>query len=382
MASHAGPVDVNPNDLPSGQPDSHQQVMSPRGAPADARPTAALPNGVPPQARRAETASNDAGFEQDLGAAMHLGSGQDGSSMHADVRRDVRASDEGRVAETVPARREDGDRLLLPHANTSTSTLTMPMRASTAAQLFPPSPFPSPMDGSQGSDVASATGLSFMQQGAAAMRWFSRLGEYVQRRATAHTRPTGEATTVVEETTWSPNRARSAESEGESLFSGRQLRRLRELEGQAPQLYGATMTAAGGASSETSGSYSREQLESEVRKQVEAAMASQCGLVDENQRLKQELEMIKASVRSGAGEVGTTTRGEAAHGDIGAPPGLTVLESRVPSSNPTGLSGHNREHGGQAGLSDLAKVPSGNLAGRPGHDDQRPSGSTTWRLGG
>ena len=373
MAAQASSVDSdNPNDIPSGQLGAHQQVMSPRGAPADARPTAALPNGVPPQARRAETASNDAGFEQDLGAAMHLGSRQDGSSMQADVRRDVRASDEGRVAETAPAHREDGDRLLLPHANTSTSTFTMPMRASTAAQLFPPSPFPSPMDGSQGSDVASATGLSFMQQGAAAMRWFSRLGEYVQRRATAHTRPTGEATTVVEETTWSPNRARSAESEGEPLFSGRQLRRLRELEGQAPQLYGATMTAAGGASSETSGSYSKEQLESEVRKQVEAAMASQRGLVDENQRLRQELEMLKASVRSSPGEVETATRRDVVHGDIGAPPALTVLDSRTPSNNPTGLSGHSRDHGGQAGLSDLAKVPSGNLAGRPGHDDQRP----------
>ena len=96
------------------------------------------------------------------------------------------------------------------------------------------------------------------------------------------------------------------------------------------------------------------------------------GLVDENQRLRQELEMLKASVRSGTGEVGTAARSEMVHGDIGAPPGLTVLESRVPNSNPTGLSGHSREPGGQAGLSDLAKVPSGNLAGRPGHDDQRP----------
>ena len=279
MSSHAVPSDYdNPNSVNTGQPDSHQQVMSPRGAPADARPAAVLPNGVPPQARRAETASNDAGFEQDFGTAMQMGSEQSGSSQQADVRRDVRAGEQTQAAATAPAQGEIGDRLLLPHATASTSSLTMPMRASAAAQLFPPSPFPSPLDGSQPCDVASTTGLGFMQQGAAAMRWFSKLGEYVQRRATAHTRPTGEATTVVEETTWSPNRVRSVEGEGEPLFSGRQLRRLRELEGQAPQLYGATGTAAGGASSETSGSYSREQLELEVRKQVEAAMVSQRGV--------------------------------------------------------------------------------------------------------
>ncbi|CAE7479613.1 GIP, partial [Symbiodinium necroappetens] len=127
------------------------------------------------------------------------------------------------------------------------------------------------------------------------------------RRATAHTRPTGEATTVVEETSWSPTRAWTTttanQGENEPLFTGGQVRRFRELEVQAPQLYGAVATTTGGASSETSGSYSKEQLELEVRRQVEAAMTSQRQLVDENQRLRQELEKVKASVRSGGGGV-------------------------------------------------------------------------------
>ena len=55
-------------------------------------------------------------------------------------------------------------------------------------------------------------------RGAAAMRWFSRLGEYAQRHATAHTRPGGEAMATVEETVWSPGRA-GADREGEpALF--------------------------------------------------------------------------------------------------------------------------------------------------------------------
>ncbi|CAE7228743.1 RE1 [Symbiodinium microadriaticum] len=113
-----------------------------------------------------------------------------------------------------------------------------------------------------------------------------------------------------------------------SNYSGRRDYVVTE-QGKAPQLYGATMTAAGGAGSETSGSYSKEQLESEVRKQVEAAMASQRGLVDENQRLRQELEMLKASVMLSSGEVETATRREVVHGDIGAPPGLTDAQAMM-----------------------------------------------------
>ncbi|OLQ12722.1 Copia protein [Symbiodinium microadriaticum] len=85
-------------------------------------------------------------------------------------------------------------------------------------------------------------------------------------------------------------------------------RRFRDLEGQAPQLYGAVASTTG-AGSEGSGSYSKEQLENEVRRQVELAMSGHRELADENLRLKQELELLKTSRMLGAGDVNAAERG-------------------------------------------------------------------------
>ena len=207
----------------------------------------------------------------------------------------------------------------------------------------------------QGSGETMNTAGMLAQQGAAAMRWFSRLGEYVQRRTTSHTRPSGEHTATVEESVWSPGRNR-ADREEEPLFSGRQLRRFRDLEGQAPQLYGAVASTTG-AGSEGSGSYSKEQLENEVRRQVELAMSGHRELADENLRLKQELELLKTSRMLGAGDVNAAERGRNEMSDVRGGfqfwPSMMTGVGQVPTSNaPPGLSGHNREHGGPADLTD------------------------------
>ena len=364
----------------AGPPESDQQVMSPRGVPAQGPgASTALPNGIPASERGVAASGNDMAFEQVLGAAMQGESTRDDLAPQADVSRDVRASRDVQAAQQDAVVREGSeDRPLLPHAAVGDSTLTTPVRATPTAGLWAPSPFPTPTGTREGNEVTSTAGMSFVQHGAAAMRWFGRLGEYVQRRATAHTRPTGEATTVVEETSWSPTRAWSTttanQGENEPLFSGGQVRRLRELEVQAPQLYGAVATTTGGASSETSGSYSKEQLELEVRRQVEAAMTSQRQLVDENQRLRQELEKVKASVRSGGGDVRAVQHVATVYGGVRPPPGLGQGEVRVPGSggNPTGLSEHNREQGGLAGLSSHVQVPSGNPVEPSGHDGRGP----------
>ena len=63
----------------------------------------------------------------------------------------------------------------------------------------------------------------------------------------------------------------------------------------APQLYGSTAQRAGG--SDSSASYTREQMEKEVKRQVEQAMQGHRALSDENQRLRLELEAMRAQTR-------------------------------------------------------------------------------------
>ena len=369
-------------DFIAGQPTEHQQVMSPNGAPArDLGTSAALPNGVPSSTRRVQSGEDDSAYERALSGAidgavpLSLETAADTSTPQEDDSRNVRASEPIRTTSAPAAEINDGDRPLLPHADVNV-TPTRPMRASASAGPLAPSPFPSPIQGHEVGEAttSSAAGL-FVQQGAAAMRWFSRLGEYVQRRAVAHTRPGGEATATVEETVWSPRRL-GAGREEEPLFSGRQLRRLRDLEGQAPQLYGSSGIGPAGASSEGSGSYSKEQLESEVRRQVELALGGQRELADENLRLRQELEQLKASRTMSASGVNAAERerSETAGMLLGCeePPGLTRMGNYVQNSNPPpGLSGHNREHGGLGLLSDHAKVPAGDLVGRGDQDVRR-----------
>ena len=123
-------------------------------------------------------------------------------------------------------------------------------------------------------DVATiGQGTGWAQHGAAAIRWFSKLGDYMQRRSTtvSRTQPGMETTVVQQETTWSPGGSRPVAATGEPLFTGMQMQRLREMTAAAPQLYGAS--TGGGASSDASGSYTKDQLEAEVRKQVQAAMS-------------------------------------------------------------------------------------------------------------
>ena len=369
-------MEDNPNadDNTASLPTARQQVMSPRGAPADDhRTTSALPNGVPASGSRVHYGSDDTAYERALGRVLDGAVQQPSQEAAAeaaasdDAGRVVRASGTIRDGTPPSAPGNTVDRPLLPHAAVE-PTMTTPLRAATATGLWVPSPFPSPLSTQGSGEATGSTGL-LAQQGAAAMRWFSRLGEYVQRRATSHTRPGGESTATVEETVWSPGRAR-ADREEEPLFSGRQLRRLRDMEGQAPQLYGTTVST-GGAGSEGSGSFSKEQLENEVRRQVELAMSGQRELADENLRLRQELEHLKATRRPGAGDVNAAERARMdapqVHGEYGAPPGLEAGGGRVSISNlPPGLSGHNREHGGPVALFEPAKVPASNLSG---HDD-------------
>ena len=100
-------------------------------------------------------------------------------------------------------------------------------------------------------------------------------------------RPGIEAT-VVQETVWSPSRTRQGSTDDPPLFDRSQSRRLQELASQAPLLYG--QAAPTQARSDSSGSYSREQLEAEVRRQVEKARKEQRTLAEEKQRLRLQVE--------------------------------------------------------------------------------------------
>ncbi|CAE7518794.1 unnamed protein product, partial [Symbiodinium sp. CCMP2456] len=154
----------------------------------------------------------------------------------------------------------------------------------------------------------SSPSLNLVQQGAAAMRWVAKLGEFVQRRAAyvTQSRP-GEHTTVMQEqTTWSPTARAGVQAETEPLFDRAQARRLHELTAGAPQLYGAVSQGGG---SDSSASYTRDQLEQEVRRQVEQAMERQKEVMHENQQLRLELERLRKEVGEVLGAQAGTING-------------------------------------------------------------------------
>ena len=309
------------------------------------------------------------------------------NTQHGDVFDTAGSAHDGFTATTIGGETRGHDPPLLPHAAAQTSL--PPAHPPTGW----PSPLPSPTVAEQPGDVASPNpGRTTSQSGTTAFRWFSRLGEFVQRHATmvSQGRPGIEAT-VVQETVWSPGRSRNTAGGDGQLFDRSQTRRLREMAAQAPLLYG--QATAGAARSDSSGSYSREQLEAEVRKQVEQAMSSQRILVEENQRLRLQVERLSGEAvtgrevdrRRGALEImdgSSRERGGfqsfAAGEPVGNPPGLSghdriqgvnqqmLSGDGVSGGNPPGLSGRASGQGGE-GLEQLG-VPEGNPAGLSEHD--------------
>ena len=264
------------------------------------------------------------------------------------------------------------DRPLLPHAAMGTEVVPMVRETRGSAPMLP-SPLPSPMSTSgpvtQATDVASGVhGSSLAQHGAAAIRWFSKLGDYMQRRSTtvSRTQPGMETTVVRQETVWSPSGHRPAAAAGaDPLFSGAQVQRMQEMAAAAPQLYGASGTR--GPSSEDSGSYSKDQLEAEVKRQVQAALSGQRDLMEENYKLRLEVERLARA--SASSEGGSFLPGDGRL--VASPPGLSGMGQGsvgLPEGNPAGLPIPGREQGGESELQGRDGVPGGNLQGLSGQD--------------
>ena len=234
-----------------------------------------------------------------------------------------------------------------------------------------PSAFPSPVTHSArtaAEQSASGIGMNFAQHSANAVRWFTRLGDFVQRRVAQQSRP-GLETTVVQETVWTPGgstrRAAAPRAETQPLFDQVQAQRLREMTVAAPQLYGSTSQAAGG--SDSSRSFTREQVEQEVRRQVQQAMRGQTQLSEENQRLRDELEALQRQV--------AVTRAPRASN-----PAAGEVE---PEGNPPpGLSGYNREREGQQLPRVLPLRAQEDFVGPCGQDDGRGSMNASGLHGG
>ena len=353
----------------------HQQVMSPNSGAAQAighrEEEHARPNGVSREART--IAASEPEYERVLGTGTGAtlptgsdaarvdsfsgtvgrptGSGDVDSGADGAGRDDMQqaASRMSRVGTEVfrspqMGRSERRDASLFPHAEQHNVAVAAGL---TGGRHMWPSPLPSPttrsMDGDEGGSVTS--GNMIAQQGAAAMKWLSKLGEFVQRRVSQQTRA-GEQTTVLQETVWSPRPANRRErSEQEPLFDPVQGRRLQEMAMSAPQLYGAVSTAVGGGS-DSSRSFSKEQLEMEVRRQVEQAMEQQKSVAEENQKLKLEVERLRAqAARSDSQGLRSTIPGLPR-------PGITTSDTQPPvdgalEGNLAGLPGHGREHGGR-----------------------------------
>ena len=178
MASSAGAdSEAFQDNSFSSLPAEYQQVMSPRGAPADARTTSQVPNGVPATAFRRQADVDDTAYAQALGTADLRDVRPSGNvSSSDDVRQDVRAGEQIREAVTLVGEGERGDRPLLPHAAVSNDRTTTPMRAATATHVLVPSPLPTPTTQRTSDALPPTAGLSLAQQGAAAMRWFGCSG--------------------------------------------------------------------------------------------------------------------------------------------------------------------------------------------------------------
>ena len=349
-----------------------QQVMSPSGqAAAQQGHTPEAPDGVPngtgDALTRSVRAGDDEAYVQALAgtAAVEMSGGVSGI---AGEHRQSGSMTRSASAEPMGAE----DRPLLPHAAMGTEVVPMVRETRGSASMLP-SPLPSPMSTSgpvtQATDVASGVhGSSLAQHGAAAIRWFSKLGDYMQRRSTtvSRTQPGMETTVVREETVWSPSGHRPAAAAGtDPLFSGAQVQRMQEMAAAAPQLYGASGTR--GPSSEDSGSYSKDQLEAEVKRQVQAALSGQRDLMEENYKLRLEVERLARASASSEGGSFLPDDGRL----VASPPGLSGVgqgSAGLPEGNPAGLPFPGREQGGESELQGRDGVPGGNLQGLSGQD--------------
>ena len=389
------------NRIFDGLPAEYQQVMSPSGNAAqevDPARHERLPNGVPPEARR--TPADESAYARALGAATGIGadprpvqafaggSGSDGAGAHdgmrgttSDVQTDtavlgisgvtVQSGSDAHAGERRPSTAQES--FLSPASQGDVHDPPLFSRGSAAQQTttagpFLPSPFPSPTSQTV-APAESPSGLNLVQHGAAAMKWVAKLGEFVQRRAAyvTQSRP-GEHTTVMQEqTVWSPTASRNnTRGETEPLFDRSQARRLQELTAGAPHLYGAVQPGVG---SESSASYTRDQLEQEVRRQVEQAMERQKGVVEENQRLRMELERLQ-NESSVAGQRSLDDRPS---DPLGGRRGAGEREGRDQrgfEGNPAGLSVHDREQGGLVVQRAHDNEPRGNLEGPRGRSGE------------
>ena len=383
-------AEVTPNEDFSGLPaEYHQQVMSPSSGTAQAigprQEEHAMPNGVTREVRA--VAETEPDYDRALGAtgigatfftgpgassanvavatAGSLpGSGDAERGAGGDGRLGIHQVDRGvdMNSPEVPGQRtssEHGrrDERLFPHAAQGSATQsTDAMRGG----LMWPSPLPSPTTRSvDGDEMGSLTsGNVIVQQGTAAMKWLTKLGEFVQRRVSQQTRG-AEQTTVVQETVWSPGRHERNESQ--PLFDRAQSRRLQEMTRVAPHLYGTMAATRGGGGSESSQSFTKEQLEMEVKKQVDQAMEQQRSVAEENQRLRAELERLKSEAAMPAAVSNTPMM------KYEAPPGRDprVQEqarqiTMMLEGNLAGLPGHGREQGGSSDTRGQSQDPRGN----------------------
>eukprot|EP00439_Symbiodinium_sp_Y106_P017730 s318_g2.t1 len=365
-------------DSAASLPRAEQQVMIPSGdavqTPDQGRQRAQLLNGV--SGHVPGTLEDDAAYVQALGAsgfgAVGDVTGQGttrGTSDQPRERREAQGaqttaeagSDE--VFQSPTTTTEQHGRPLLPHAAVTSGSDPEAIASGVSGGLIP-SPLPSPLTQSmqEAEPPAVSGGLNLAQHSANAVRWFTRLGEFVQRRVAQQTRP-GMETTFVHETVWSPGgtarRSTGGAPENQPLFDHGQSRRLREMTLAAPQLYGSTTQRTGG--SDSSASYTKEQMELEVKRQVEQAMRGHKALSDENQRLRLELERSRTQVREMMVE---TARQQPV---LAATP--AGGDGYVPEGNPPGLSGHSREQEGTSTLWTQAPGPQWDLRGTPEQDE-------------
>ena len=308
----AGGPDHDDEDIFRELPAGYQQVMSPSGDAAQVtgprHDEDQRPNGVNPRASRVPvaepdydlalgaTGSGDAdntGFgartaNVTAGAARSPTGGGDaeggaGSAQRRDIQRPgSRMSGSGTEMFRSPVTgggRERMDGPLFPHAT----------QGGNQPRTFSEGATTRSINGDEGGSTTSTNVIA--QQGVAAMKWLSRLGEYVQRRVSQQSRP-GEQTVMVQETVWSPSRQGHERSGTEPLFDREQNKRFQEMALAAPQLYGATQRGAGGGS-DSSRSFTKEQLELEVRRHVDQAMEQQKQINEENQRLRLEVERLR-----------------------------------------------------------------------------------------
>ena len=213
MSDTPGLEGPHSNDIFSDLPAGYQQVMSPSGGAAQAsgprRDEDRRPNGVNLQASFPSAAEPDydrALAATGIGEVVNAGSVARGTNETSSATGRPTGSGDaesgaggagqrrmpwtGRMSRTGTemfrspdsgGSRERSDGPLFPHAG---QTVQVPTAGQDGGGLMWPSPLASPTTRSvNGDDVGSTTsGNVIAQQGAAAMKWLSRLGEFVQRK--------------------------------------------------------------------------------------------------------------------------------------------------------------------------------------------------------